>query len=61
MAAIRCLTGFRILVAIAIALRNDLFAAAFRFFADFAFLAVLRFVAMVPISSCKARQNCTSS
>jgi hypothetical protein len=54
MAAIRCLTVLRALVATDIALRSDLIVAAF-FFADFAFFAALRFVAIVSISSCTAR------
>jgi hypothetical protein len=37
------------------AFRADLFAAAFGFFADFELFAALRFVAMVSISSRKAR------
>jgi hypothetical protein len=45
----------RALVPTANAVRADLFAAAFGFFADFERFAVLRFVAMVAISSCKAR------
>ena len=53
MAATRCLTVRSALVATDMALRYDLFAATFRFFGDFVFLATLRFVAIVRIPSCK--------
>jgi len=62
MAAIRCLTGFALLVATAIALRSDFLVVAvfltalfFEALLDFALLAALRLVAIVSISSRRAR------
>jgi hypothetical protein len=54
-AATRSFTVLRAFVPTENALRADLFAAAFGFFADFELFAALRFVAMVSISSRKAR------
>jgi hypothetical protein len=56
MAATRCLTVLRALVAIDKAAWADFFTALPVFFAAFARFAVLRFVTMVAISSCEARQ-----
>jgi hypothetical protein len=62
MAATRSSTGLRALVATANALRADLFAGLFDFRAGFELFAAFRLVAMIAISSCRARQaNGTSS
>jgi hypothetical protein len=55
MAATLCFMDFRVRVAVAPVARIDRFAGVFRFFADFIFLAALRFVAMILITSCAAR------